>query len=551
MMFKRRFLWIGGGCLVIVLGILAFRVKDKYFEIAKSLDLMAAVYRNLNALYVDSLDPAELMRSGIDAMTQGLDPYTVFYSEAEADRLAFQTTGRYAGIGAAFRIINDSVFISALFPDAPFEQAGFRPGDVILSLNGTETTGLTSEQVHDLLRGEANSKLEVVVKRPWDGKVIRKRVERAMIAIPSIPYKTILQNHIGYISFQQFTKGCAEEFKEAVTALKKADPDLAGLIIDLRGNPGGLLGEAVKASNFFLPKGDTIVSVKGRIPSWNAVYTATEAPLDTLIPLAVLINGSTASAAEIFSGAMQDQDRGVIVGQQSFGKGLVQITRDLPYNAKLKFTVARYYTPSGRCIQAIEYRHDNAFGRPIRIADSLQHAFTTADGRVVTDQGGITPDEPVADTYLGSWASALINDNVFFSFAIRYMNTHPAPPALGDFKVSDSLFGVFAAYVKKYPIAYGSRSEMTLEHFRASAISEGYFDSVQVLYDSLFNRIHQYTHPDLYSNKKEASRLLAAEIMNCYYIQAGKIAVGVKADKVVKEAVRILTDKKDYTTILR
>lgn len=551
MMFKRRFLWIGGGCLVVALGLLAFRVKDKYFEIAKSLDLMAAVYRNLNSLYVDSLDPAELMQSGIDAMTQGLDPYTVFYPEAEADKLTFQTTGRYAGIGAAFRIINDSVFISALFPDAPFEQAGFRPGDVILSLNGVAATGLTSEEVHALLQGEANSKLNVVVKRPWNGQVIRKTVKRAMITIPSIPYTTILRDHIGYISFQQFTKGCAEEFKAAVAQLKKTDPELAGLIIDLRGNPGGLLGEAVKASNLFLPAGDTIVSVKGRIPSWNAVYTATEAPMDTVIPLAVLINGSTASAAEIFSGAMQDQDRGVIVGQQSFGKGLVQITRDLPYNAKLKFTVARYYTPSGRCIQAIDYRHDNAFGGPVRIADSLHHSFTTADGRVVTDKGGITPDQLVADTYLGGWASALMNDNVFFRFATRYRYSHAQPPPLEEFQVSDSLFDAFAAYVKKYPVAYGSRSEMVLESFRANAMSEGYFDSVQVMYDSLYSRIRHYTHPDLTRNKAEVSQLLAAEIMNCYYIQAGKIAVGVKADKVVEEAVSLLADEKSYTALLR
>ena len=542
---------MGAVLLLIAAGVVAFRATDKYFEMAKSLDVMAAVYRDLNSYYVDSLDPAALMESGITAMTQGLDPYTVFYSEQHTNELLFQTTGQYAGIGASFRLIGDSIVLSALFPDAPFAKAGFKPGDVLLGLDHQPVTGMDPEEVHAMLQGAPGSRLAVEVRRPWTGEVMKKEVEREIIAVSAIPYKTLLQDHIGYICFQQFTKGCAEDLKAAVGQLKKEDPQLEGLIIDLRNNPGGLLGEAVKVSNFFLPEGDTIVSVKGRIPSWNAAYTASEKPLDTLLPLAVLINGSSASAAEIFAGAMQDQDRAVIIGQQSFGKGLVQITRDLPYNTKLKLTVARYYTPSGRCIQAIDYRHDGAMGGPVYIPDSLQQQFTTADGRVVFDKGGIAPDQTVDDSYLSHWASALINDNVFFRFAAHYFYQHPQAPPLGEFTISDSLFTAFQDYVKQYPLTYGSRSEMALDRFRASAISEGYFDSVQSVYDSLAASISQFTQPALAAHRKEASQLLAAEIMNCYYVQSGKIAVGIGTDRVIQEALTVLTHDKTYSALLR
>lgn len=550
MMSKKRFWWMGGGCLLILLGSFAFRIKDKYFEIAKNLDLMAAVYRNLNAYYVDSTDPSRLMGSAIHAMTRHLDPYTVFYPEGDVAQLDFETTGQYAGIGAAFRIIHDSVFISALFPDAPFAKAGFKPGDIILSLNGTETTGLSSEEVHALLEGKTDSKLEVAIKRPWDAKIIRKTVKREMISVSAIPYKTILSDHVGYICFRQFTRGSAKEFENAFRQFKEEDTQLSGLIIDLRGNPGGLLGEAVKMSNLFLPVGDTIVTVKGRSPSWNAVYTATNKPLDTLIPIAVLINGGTASAAEIFAGAMQDMDRAVIFGQQSFGKGLVQITRELPYNARLKLTVARYYTPSGRCIQAIDYKHDNAYGGPVQIADSLQEIFNTADGRIVKNNGGISPDSVMINDYTDKWSAKLLNDHVFFRFATQYVYQHPTAPPLGNFEITDSLFSAFLDYTKTYPVAYGSGSEVALERFRSNALREGYFDSVKVIYDSLSQRVSHYTHPKPGEHRKEAAHLLATEIMNCYYVQAGKIAMGIIDDNVVNTAAAVLIRKEKYRAIL-
>ncbi len=550
-MLKKRFWWLGAGCLLLGATLFAFKIKDKYFEIAKSLDIMAAVYRDLNTYYVDSLDPSALMESGIRAMTQSLDPYTTYYPEEHLDRLDFQTTGHYAGVGAGFRLINDSVVISALYPDAPFDKAGFKPGDVILSLNGADVTGMDPESVHKILEGEPHTILEVKARRPWTGQTIRKRVKRKTISIPVIPYKTLLENHIGYIRFQQFTKGSAADFSEAVKDLKKKDLQLKGLIVDLRGNPGGLLGEAVHICNLFLPMGDTIVSVRGRKPSWNHVYTATSRPLDTLIHLAVLVNNNTASAAEIFSGAMQDLDRGVIIGQPSFGKGLVQITRDLPYDSKLKLTVARYYTPSGRCIQAIDYAHHDSYGSPVYIPDSLQQIFNTADGRVVHDKGGITPDEEVTDRYLSDVESALLNSDALFHFATRYVYFHPQAPPLDHFEISDSLFSTFKAFVKAHPIEYKTRSERALEQFHANAVSEGYFDSVRVAYEQLDKYMKKYAHPPLDAHKAAVSRLLAAEIMNCYYAGAGKVAVGIKSDKVVSKAIEVLKNDSLYSTILR
>src|SRR5690625_731677 len=549
---KNRLLWRWGILFWLLFsGFIAYGQDDKYFKLAKGLDQMAAVYQNLNTYYVDSLNPVRLMESGIEAMTQALDPYTVFYSEENTNRLTFQTTGLYTGIGAAFRSINDSVVLSALLPHAPFEKAGFKPGDIIISLDNKDITGMEPEEVHAFLEGTPHTELEVKVLRPWTGEIIRKTIKRAEIKIPSISYKTVLKNNIGYIRFERFTKGSAEEFKKALLKLQKEDGNMPGLIIDLRGNPGGLLDEAVKMSNFFLPVGDTIVQVKGRIPSWNKVYTATQKPLDPLLPLAVLIDEHSASAAEIFAGAMQDLDRGIILGQQSFGKGLVQTTRSLPYDAKLKVTVARYYTPSGRCIQAIDYAHKDAYGNPIHIADSMKQQFTKVDGRIVEDQGGITPDKVIKSRYLSNWTSALINDNAFFRFATKYVYMHPRVPPLEGFKVDDSLFLAFERFLEKHPGTYESRSESMLERFKASAISEEYFDSVRTTYDALKKAINAYTHPPVSSQRKEVSRFLAGEIMNCYYARKGRIAAGIASDSAIKEAVRTLVDKKSYSSILR
>ncbi len=543
-------LTIGGG-LLLCIGLLAYKIQDKYFEMSKSLDQMAAVYRDLNTYYVDSLDPSLLMQSGIRAMTQGLDPYTVFFPEEKVKQLQFEKTGEYAGIGASFRIIHDSIFISALFPGAPFEKAGFKTGEIILSLNGEDITGMNPGEVHQLLSGSENSQIEVKVKQPWTDKVIQKKVKRKMVQVPAITYKKVLNANIGYIRIKQFTRGSAADFKQAFRSLKKKNPHLSGMIIDLRDNPGGLLQEAVEISNYFLSKGDTIVSVKGRNPQWNKVYTAKRDPMDTLVSLAVLINGQTASAAEILSGAIQDLDRGVIIGSRSFGKGLVQGTRKLPYNGRLKLTVGRYYTPSGRCIQAIDYTHRNVYGVPIHIADSLKNIFKTSEGRTVMDKGGITPDQKVDQQHLDGLISALINQSLIFRFATRYAFLHPRTPEIDSFKVDEHIFSSFETFVKRQSFSYQSRAEQLLEQFKADAVSQGYYDSLKTGYVHLKKQTHQQTHPSLRSHQKEISQLLVKNIMNCYYGYSGKVAAGLPFDEVVKAANEVLNNKRQYSAILR
>ncbi|HLR37414.1 MAG TPA: S41 family peptidase, partial [Chitinophagaceae bacterium] len=355
---------------------------------------------------------------------------------------------------------------------------------------------------------------------------------------------------IGYIKFRQFTEGSAADFKDAFQSLQQ-NTQLDGLIVDLRGNPGGLLREAVRMSNFFLPLGDTIVSVRGRSEIWNEVYTAIQKPIDTLIPLVVLINRRSASAAEIFAGAMQDLDRGVIVGRKSFGKGLVQGTRELPYHSELKLTVGRYYTPSGRCIQKLDYHHRDKYGSPIKVIDSIQKDFTTTNGRIVHNNGGITPDKLINQRYLSNLSNALINNNLIFLFAARYIQLHPVAPELGQFQVSDSLFRKFKHYVGKHSLAYRSRGEQLLERIKADAIGAGYYDSVESNYNKLALQIRKYTHPALKEKKQEISELLAREIMNCYYRLPGKTAANLSQSPVIDTAIGILRNRKRYEEILR
>ncbi len=549
-MNKTKGYWLCALVLLLLGGIVAFRPGDKYFKIAKSLDQMAAVYKDLNTYYVDSLDPVELMESAIKSMTQGLDPYTIYYPEDEIQKLEFQKTGSYAGIGASFQMIHDSVVISSLFSNAPFAKAGFHVGDIILSLDGKRVTGMSPNRVHKLLRGEEGTTMRIKVKRPWKNEVIEKLVKREIVNVPAITYKENLKDGVGYIKLRQFTEGSAADFKDAFYNLQQ-DVRLKGLIIDLRGNPGGLLREAVRMSNFFLPLGDTIVSVRGRSEIWNEVYTAIQKPIDTLIPLVILINGRSASAAEIFAGAMQDLDRGVIIGQKSFGKGLVQGTRELPYHSELKLTVGRYYTPSGRCIQKLDYHHRDEYGSPVKIIDSIEKHFTTINGRVVHNNGGITPDKLINQKYLSNLSNALINNNLIFLFAARYVQLHPVAPELGQFQITDSMFEQFKRYVGKHSLAYRSRGEQLLERIKAYAIGAGYYDSVESSYNKLAMQVRKYTHPALKEKKQEISELLAKEIMNCYYRLPGKTAANLSQSPVIDTAIGILSNQKRYDNILR
>lgn len=550
-MNRKRLLILCGAPLALAAGIMAFRAGDRYFEIAKSLDIMAAVFRDLNAYYVDSLEPAELMHTGIDAMTQSLDPYTYFYAEDDQGDLAFQTTGRYGGVGASIRQVDGLVTVAELFPRSPLGAAGILPGDIIDSLDGRAAQSMSRAEVSEALKGPAGTTLRITVHRPLQGTPPRtESIRRAEIDIEPVAYAGMVRKDIAYIKMTQFTEGAASAVGRSFAGLRKAHPGLQGLILDLRGNPGGLLEEAVLTAGLFLPRGDTVVSTHGRIAGRDRVFTVLSDPMDTQLPLAVLTNSQSASASEIVAGAVQDLDRGVIVGQRSFGKGLVQTTRSLPYNTSIKITTAKYYTPSGRCIQAIDYAHHREDGSVAYIPDSLKRSFRTRHGRRVTDGGGIAPDREVPQQYISRIAASLLHNNLIFDYATRYYYAHPQAPALGQFRLGENDFQDFVSYLSGKDYAYKTRSEMALERFRETARQEGYFEAVSDEYQALQRGLGHDKRQDLLKHKKEIGQLLEEEIMSRYYMQAGRIAEGIVPDSVVNAAAALLADPGRYQALL-
>lgn len=536
--------------LASVLLALAFRISDKYFEMAKSLDIMAAVYRDLNAYYVDSISPSALMQTGIEAMAQSLDPYTYYFSEEELEDLNFQATGKYGGVGTAIRKINDSVVVSAVYADGPFEKAGIRAGDVILSLDDQPVAGMPLEEVSEQLRGDPGSIMTVSIKHPFHTNTSRYRITRQQIAVNSVAYAGLLADHTGYIKLVQFTEGTSEEITKAYRRLEKETPALNGLILDLRGNPGGLLEEAIKTANLFLPAGDTILTTRGKVDTWDRVFTATAQPLNSSIPLAILINGQSASASEIVAGAVQDLDRGIVVGQRSFGKGLVQTTRNLPYHTKLKITTARYYTPSGRCIQAIDYTQREADGSAAHIADSLKKDFHTKDGRTVMDAGGITPDKLVTAREFSDIAGSLIQHNLIFNYATRYVYRHQAPPGEKDFHLTDEDYIEFERYLEDHQYHYKTRTEAALERLRAAAKKEGYAELVDKHYQAMAQKLAGEKPLVIQKYKPEIRTLLETEIISRYYFQRGGIHQELPSDPVVQNAVKLLNSAGEYYALL-
>lgn len=527
----------------------AFTAGDKYFEIARSLDIMAAAYRDLNIYYVDSVDPARLMQNGIEAMTQSLDPYTYYYPEKQLDELNFQTTGKYAGVGTAIRKDGDSVVVTEVYEHAPFQRAGIKPGDVILSLDDKPVAGMSLDAISGYLKGDPGTLLKLVIRHPFGGTAAYD-IKREEVDIPSVPYAGMVSDSVGYVKVIQFTEGVSGEIRRQIETLKKSHPDLSGLILDLRNNPGGLLNEAVKTANLFLPKGDTVLSTRGRVSDWNRVYRTGDDPLDTGIPLAVLINRRSASASEIVAGAVQDLDRGIIIGQRSFGKGLVQTTRNLPYHGRLKITTAKYYTPSGRCIQAIDYARHSADGSLVTIPDSLKKDFYTRDGRLVMDGGGIQPDRTVPGQYLPGIASALRSQNLVFDYATLYCHEHPAPESGARFQLTDADYADFIRFLKERQFTYKSGTEMALEQLEATAHEEGYGNEIAPEYEALSRELAKGKAGDLSRHKKEISRLLAMEIMSRYHYGQGRIVQELPTDPVVLTAVRLLEHPVRYGQLL-
>ena len=520
---------------------------DNYFEIAKNLDIFTTLYKELNTFYVDDTDPGDLMKKGIKAMLKSLDPYTTYIPESDVEDFRFMTTGQYGGIGAMITTRADYVYISEPYEGFPAQKAGLMAGDKILEINGKSAKGKSTEEVSKVLKGQPNTAVTILIERKNKIKPFEVSFDREQVSVASVPYSAFIKDGIAYIRLRSFTRNCANDVKNAIKQLKK-ESDLKGLILDLRSNPGGLLNESVDIVNLFVEKGEAVVSTKGKIKSWEKSYVANKTPLDTEVPLAVLINSSSASASEIVSGAIQDLDRGVVIGQRSYGKGLVQQTRKLSYNSQLKLTVAKYYIPSGRCIQALDYSNRNDDGSVGKIPDSLMTSYETRNGREVKDGGGILPDiitEPVKYSMI---IPSLFKERFFFDYATDYRFSHDSISE--NFIFSDTDFIHFTSYLSDKEYTYKTETEKYLEKLKNKAEEEDYFNNLSNEYNILAAKMIENKNDDLQKSKEDIKEILTGEIMSRYFYQKGRIKAGLNFDVEVEKAIEILKENTKYNKIL-
>lgn len=536
------------GILVFAIGFYSFKQDDKNFQIAKNLDIYYTLFRELNLFYVDDVNPNKLVKTSIDKMLESLDPYTNFISEDDVEDFRFMTTGEYAGIGALISKQKGKVVISEPYEGFPAQKSGLKAGDILLEVAGKSTEKLSTDDVSSLLKGPAGKTVLVKVERYGQKKPMDIEIVREKIQIDPVPYYGMLDKETGYIRLSNFTVDCTERVKMAFIELKEKQ-GAKSLVLDLRSNPGGLLVEAVRISNLFIPKGQEIVSTKGKVKQWDKVYTATENPLDTVMPIAVLVNRGSASASEIVAGAIQDLDRGMIIGTRTFGKGLVQTTRDLSYNAKLKITTAKYYIPSGRCIQALDYTHRNEDGSVGEIPDSLITKYTTKKGRIVFDGGGVVPDVTIDDEVLSSLAANLITQSVVFDYATYFNSKTEKVPAPEDFAITPEMYADFVQYVKKQDLKYESRTETQLEKLLEVAKREKYYDMSKDEFEALKTKLGHNIDQELEHFKEEIHEILTDEIVSRYYYQKGAIKAALKDDRDVEKALEILHKPDAYASI--
>lgn len=522
---------------------------DNYFEISKNLDIFATLFREVNMYYVDETNPGDMMKTAIDAMLEELDPYTNYIPESEIEDHRFMTTGQYGGIGALVRQKGDYIYISEPYEGKPAQKAGLQAGDALLEVDGKSVKGKNTSEVVKMLKGVPNTKVTIKVKRDGTADPLSFSVMREEIKINNVPYYGMIDDKTGYIKLTGFTDDAGKEVKDALTELK-SKYNAQSVILDLRDNPGGLLREAINISNVFCEKGQEVVSTRGKVKEWDKSYKALNAPVDTEIPLVVLVSRGSASASEIVSGTMQDLDRGVIVGQRSFGKGLVQTTRPLSYNAQVKITTSKYYIPSGRCIQALDYTHRNDDGSVGKVPDSLITPFKTKNGRVVYDGGGVNPDFKTPIHKYSQILQSLVLKSLIFDYATQYKLKHPTIVAAKDFKLTDAEYDEFVAWLADKEYDYTTKSEDLLKQLKSTAEKEKYFDAAATEYQALKDKMMHDKKADLYKFKAEIQEFLESEIVSRYYYQKGKIENGFKYDVEVKEALAILGDKARYNGIL-
>jgi carboxyl-terminal processing protease len=521
---------------------------DKEFEWSKNLDIFQSMLRELELYYVDETDPAKLIKTGIDQIMRSLDPYTVYIPESQIEDIKLMTTGEYGGVGALIGQDSLGAYITDPYQGSPAEKAGLRAGDRIVKIDDRSVEGMTTKEISPLMKGNIGTTVSLTVERPLVKGLITVRLTREKIRFENVPYYSKFPDGTGYIRLSGFTEGAAREVREALVSLKNEGADQ--IVLDLRNNPGGLLIEAVDIVNLFVPRGQEIVSTRGKSKMWEATYNCRYEPVDTLIPLAVLVNSGSASASEIVSGSIQDLDRGVIIGQRTFGKGLVQTTRDLSYNAKIKLTTAKYYIPSGRCIQALDYTNRRPDGSVGHIPDSLVSDFKTKYGRTVRDGGGILPDIILDQTLLSSLTTNLVYQNMIFDFATRYRNTHDqiAPPA--TFALVDSDFDQFRDYLAGRKFTYETVTEDALDKLVKSARQEKYYDQSRDVIEELRAKLSHNLNKDLDLFKPEVEAMLTDEVISRYYFQKGRIEYMLKDDKGLAAARPLFATPDKYHKIL-
>lgn len=519
-------------------------VVGNYFEITKNIEIFVNVFKELNTQYVDEIDPGKLMKTGIDAIMKSLDPYTNYFSESQVEGFRYVTEGKYNGIGVNFRIRDQYIMITAPMEGSPAQKAGLKAGDLILEVDGKSAKGKNEEELNSILQGFPGSEVKLKISRPGTGEML-VGVKRDEVNTKNVPHYELITPDIGYIALTTFTKNAGNNILDALKDLKSDNPNMKGLILDLRDNGGGLLNEAVNICNIFVPKGEEIVSTRGKVKDRDQTYRTLSNSSDEKIPVVVLVNKYSASASEIVSGALQDLDRAVIMGQLTYGKGLVQNFREIGYNARIKVTTAKYYIPSGRCIQAVSYQN----GEPVAIADSLKATFKTKNGRKVKDGGGVQPDVEVKLSDKTELLKALDDKLMIFDYATEYVNKHPTPIDVNTFSFND--WEGFLKFLKDKNFTYESKAEGLLTKMKEEAEKAKLMSSIQSEYQNLKNKIEAEKQKDLSTNKDRIMGLISGEIASRYFYEKGRVQVRLKNDIEVTQAINLLNDQSKYNKILK